>query len=136
MVPDGMVGLSEEGLAMTNEGTLFGPDTMNAPWGLKAREKLVALACNFFNAKNVAESHAAIGTALPNGGNLEPLAGSDFLEYLKVKGAFPKTPNAFRVSALLKSMESDGLLVRLGQEKSYVAGLGCHYVYMPTPRDA
>ncbi|MYH34839.1 MAG: trypsin-like peptidase domain-containing protein [Cenarchaeum sp. SB0669_bin_11] len=121
---------------MTYEGPLFGPETMNAPWGLKTREKLVALASRFFNANNISASHAAIGKALPNEGNPRPVTASDFLNYLNVTGAFPKTPNAFRVLALLESMASHGRLMRAGQDMSSIAGLGNYYLYMPTPQAA
>ncbi|MDE0030590.1 MAG: serine protease [Deltaproteobacteria bacterium] len=57
---------------------LFGKDTMNAPWGLASRLKLVLLACSFFSATNPASNHKALGKEQPNGGNAEPLTGHDF----------------------------------------------------------
>ena len=42
----------------------FGPDTMNAPWGLASRFKFVTLACDFFDANKIAVNHARIGNSL------------------------------------------------------------------------
>ena len=43
---------------------LFGPDTMNAPWGLASRFKFVTLACDFFDANKIAVNHARVGNSL------------------------------------------------------------------------
>ena len=56
---------------------LFGSHTMNAPWGLESRLKLVRLACNFFNANKVADSSTVIGKEVPSGGSPEPLTVND-----------------------------------------------------------
>ena len=85
-------------------GQRFGPDTMNAPWGLASRLKLAQLACEFFNATKLAKSHAAIGKQLPKQINPAPLSAEDFLSYLEVVGAFPKTPNALLVSCQSSSV--------------------------------
>ncbi len=111
---------------------LFGQDTMNAPWGLKSRLKLVALACDFFNVNKVAANHTVIGKEAPSGGSPEPLTVNDFLKYLEVIGAFPKMPNALRVAQIVEQMASTGLLVHAGYGKSSLAGLQNHYLYMAT----
>ena len=113
------------------DNRLFGPDTMNAPWGLDSRLRLVALACDFFNANGVAANHAVIGKELPNSGVPTPLTVLDFLKYLEVKKAFPRTPNAFRVARIVERMVSTGLLLRTGPGSPSIAGLQDHYVYMP-----
>ena len=114
------------------DNVLFGPDTMNAPWGLESRLKLVALACDFFNTNQVAANHAVIGKELPNSGVPTPLTVLDFLKYLEVKKAFPRTPNALRVARIVERMVSTGLLLRTGPGSPSIAGLQDHYVYMPT----
>lgn len=63
---------------------LFDRGTMNAPWGLESRLKLVALACRFFDAAKIAGSYAAIEKKLPSGGNLESLTVNDFLVWCPV----------------------------------------------------
>ena len=115
---------------------LFSPDTMNAPWGLESRIKLVALACYFFNANKVAANHSVIGKAVPSGRNPEPLTVNDFLKFLEVSKAFPKPPNAFRVAQIVEQMASTGLLVHAGHGKASIAGLQEHYLYMATRSDA
>ena len=115
---------------------LFDQDGMNAPWGLQSRLKLVALACNFFNANKVAASHTAIGKEVRSGGNPQPLTVSDFLKYLQVKMVFRKTPNAFRVAQIVERMASTGLLVNAGYSKPSIAGLQDHYLYMVTASEA
>ena len=116
--------------------SLFGPHTMNGPWGLDSRLKLVALACDFFNVKKIAAHHATIGKALSKQGNPTPLTAADFLQYLHVKSVFPKAPNAFRVARILERMVSTGLLVHVGSGSSSVTGLQNHYIYALTPHDA
>ena len=117
-------------------GRIYGPDTMNAPWGLKARTKVVALACHFFNANKVAANHAAIGKAVQNKKNPGPLTVEDFLAYLAVTEAFPKTPNAFRVAQVVERMASTGLLVLVARGRQALAGLQDHYLYLPTVSEA
>ena len=114
---------------------LFDQNTMNAPWGLKSRLKLVALACDFFNANRVAANHTAIDKEVPSRGNPQPLTVNDFLKYLEVIGAFPKRPNVFRVAQIVERMASTGLLVHAGSGKS-LAGLQNHYLYMATVSEA
>ena len=118
------------------DNRLFGPDTMNAPWGLDSRLRLVALACDFFNASKVAANHAVIGKKPANPSSPTPLAVTDFLKYLEVKKAFPRTPNAFRVARIVERMVSAGLLVRAGLGSSSIAGLQDHYLYMATVGEA
>lgn len=113
------------------DNQLFGPDTMNAPWGLDSRFKLVVLACEFFNANRVATNHGVIGKELPNSGVPAALTVLDFLKYLELKEAFPRTPNAFRVMQIVQRMVSTGLLLRTGAGRPSTAGLQDHYVYMP-----
>ena len=115
---------------------LFGADTMNAPWALASRVKLVALACDFFNADKVAANHECIGKELPNGKNPEPLTVTDFLNYLEMTRVYPKTPNAFRVAQILDKMVSTGLLVLAGRGSLSFAGLHDHYLYMATESEA
>ena len=115
---------------------LFGSDTMNAPWGLESRIKLVALSCNFFNANKVADSSTVIGKKVPSGGSPEPLTVNDFLKYLEVTKAFPQTPSALRVTQIVKQMASTGLLVHSGYGKPSVSGLQEHYLYMATVWEA
>ena len=109
---------------------------MNAPWGLQSRVKLVALACDFFNANKTAANHAAIGKELPAEGNPGPLTVHDFLKYLEINKIFPKPPNALRVAEMVEHMTSSGLLVRVGHGKPSIAGLGDHYLYALTVWEA
>ena len=112
-------------------GQLFGPDTMNAPWGLESRLKLVALACQFFNASKVSSNHTVIGKAVPEGGTPQPLTVLDFLEFLQVCRVFGRTPNAFRVARIVERMVGAGLLIRVSYGQPSNCGLGDHYLYMP-----
>ena len=109
---------------------------MNAPWGLDSRLKLVALACGFFNASEVAANHEVIGKKPANQGSPTPLTVTDFLKYLEVKKAFPRTPNAFRVARIIGEMVSAGLLVHAGVGNFSIAGLQDHYLYMATVGEA
>ena len=111
---------------------LFGLDTMNAPWGLDSRLKLVALACRFFNANNIADSHAAIGNRTVDSERQPgPLNAMDFLKFLETTHLFPKIPNAFRVARILGEMVDEGFLISVGQAQRSVAGLGTHYLHIP-----
>ena len=121
---------------MANDSVLWGVDTMNAPWGLQSRLKLVALACRFFNANKTAESHAAIGKSLSAEGTPGPLTVLDFLKYLEINKTFSKTPNAIRVAEIVERMASAGLLVCTGRSSGSIAGLADHYLYMPTVWEA
>lgn len=116
--------------------SLFGLDTMNAPWGLQSRVKLAALACDFFSVKKTAANHAAVGKELPVKRNPEPLTGRDFLNYLKIKKFFPKPPSALRVAEMIGRMASSGLLVSIGHSEPSIAGLGNHYLYALTVWEA
>ena len=109
---------------------------MNAPWGLNSRLKLVALACDFFNVKKVAANHEVIGKTQANPERPLPLTVTDFLKYLEMKKAFPRTPNVFRVARIVEKMVSAGLLVRAGPSTSLIAGLQDHYLYFTTVEDA
>ena len=115
---------------------LFGPDTMNAPWGLDSRLKLVALACDFFNVNRIAAHHTTIDKELPKQGNPTPLAAADFLQYLQIKRAFPKAPNAFHLAQILQRMVSAGVLLLAGSGSSPLAGLQDHYIYALTAHEA
>ena len=121
---------------MANDSVLWGADTMNAPWGLQSRLKLVALACHFFNANKTAESHAAIGRSLSAEGTPGPLTVLDFLKYLEINKTFSKTPNAMRVAEIVERMASAGLLACAGRGSSSIARLKDHYLYMPTVWEA
>ena len=114
---------------------LFNPDTMNAPWGLDSRLKLVALACNFFNANNIPSSHDRIGKKLAVGENPAPLTLNDFIKYLNMTAAYSKTPNVFRVVEIIRQMASTGLLVHVGYGSQSFAGLNDHFLYMLTEWD-
>ncbi len=109
---------------------------MNAPWGLDSRLKLVALACDFFNVDRIAAHYAALGKELPKQGDPAPLAAADFLQYLQIKRAFPKAPNAFHVAQILQRMVSAGLLILAGSGSSPLAGLQNHYIYALTAHEA
>ena len=115
---------------------LFDAGTMNAPWGLASRLKLVVLACEFFNATKIASSHELLGKSVPSGRNPEPLTVSDFLKFLEVSDSFAKTPNAFRVMEIINCMVSTGLLVPAGQGTRSFAGLSNHYLYLLTESEA
>ena len=92
---------------------LFNKDTMNAPWGLASRMKLVMSAVKFFNLSNYADSCNAINkTPLKTpelGFSLE-----EFLTYLDNTKIFEKKPNAFRVKQLLNKMVTTGILQYVG----------------------
>ncbi|MCY4383627.1 MAG: serine protease [Nitrospinae bacterium] len=115
---------------------LFDHDTMNAPWGLESRTKLVAFACHFFDANNIAANHSVINKEVPSGQNPEPLTVSDFLKFLEVNKTFSKTPNAFRVAQIVEQMTSTGLLVHAGHGNRSLAGLQDHYLYLLTASEA
>lgn len=114
---------------------LFNQDTMNAPWGLPARLKLVLMACTFFNAAKIADNYNLIGKRVPKGGNPEPLTANDFLVCLEKSAAFPKPPNGLRVMQLIDRMVSCGLLVRAGYGNRSFAGMGDHYLHITTEWD-
>ena len=111
-------------------GKLFGPDTMNAPWGLESRLKLAKLACQFFDFSRIADNHKAIGKAVSGAQSLHPLTAEDFIKFLELSRAFSKTPNGFLVMNFLQQMVSKGLLVYAGQGRSPVLGLKDHYLYI------
>ena len=115
---------------------LANADTMNALWGLASRYKLVMLACGFFSATKLAESHASIGKQLPKQGKPVPLTVEDFLKYLDVVDAFPKAPNALRVAQILERMGSTGVLVLAGHGDRSFGGLRNHYLHMPLESEA
>lgn len=106
-------------------------DTMNAPWGLESRYRLVRTACSFFNIEKVAASHKAIGKRQLPAGKPTPLTGDDFLQYLEATDAYEKRPNALRVGQFLERMVSAGILMRAGSGYSNpsIGGLGYHYLY-------
>ncbi|MYH32990.1 MAG: trypsin-like peptidase domain-containing protein [Gammaproteobacteria bacterium] len=109
---------------------LFNQDTMNAPWGLISRFKLVQLALNFFNVENLSNSRDAIGKAPPRKGGASTLTGNDFIQYIVANGTFQRRPNAIRVAQILEQMVSGGLLVRAGYGNPSLGGLGDHYFYV------
>ena len=118
---------------------LVGPDTMNAPWSLESRRKIVQLACGFFDQENSRANHELIGKELPNTGDahdVPTLSVRDFLKYLEVKMAYSKEPNAFRVARIIDQMASTGLLVDGGSRRSgAVSGMDNHYIYSVTEAD-
>ncbi len=111
---------------------LFDADTMNAPWELASRLKLVILACEFFHVAKIASSHELIGKSVPSGRKPGPPTVNDFLKFLEVSNSFAKTPNAFRVMEMIRRMVSTGLLVPAGQGTRSFAGLDDHYVNLPS----
>ena len=64
------------------QNPLANADTMNAPWGLESRFKLVMAACKFFSLSELADNYAGIGKQLPTVGNPKPLTVGDLLKYL------------------------------------------------------
>ena len=117
------------------DNRLLGPDTMNAPWGLDSRLRLVELACDFFNVSKITANHVVLGKKPTNPSSPTPLTVTDFLKYLEVKNALPRTPNAFHVVRIVERMVSAGLLVRTGLGSSSIAGLDDHYLFMATFAD-
>lgn len=110
---------------MSDTGVLFGPDTMNAAWGLDSSLKLVALVCHFFDADQVAESHAAIGNRSADSEKAPaPLNVTDFLKFRETTELFPSVPNALYVT--LEEMVSGGLLVSMGNAKPSMTDLSNH----------
>ena len=118
-------------MSQSDTGVLHGPDTMNAPWGLASRLKLLHLARDFFHFNDTAASHDAIGKKLPTRGAPEPLAVHEFLHYLRIKRAYDKTPSGFRVAQLLRRFADHGLLVHISHYKPSIAGTSDRYLYMP-----
>ena len=118
---------------------IVGPDTMNAPWSLESRRKLVQLACGFFDQENSKANHEFIGKELPNTGDahdVPTLSVRDFLKYLEVKLAYSKEPNAFRVVRIIDQMASAGILVDGGSRRSGpLAEMDNHYIYSMTETD-
>ena len=108
---------------------LFNEATMNAPWGLAARVKLVRMALSFFDVEKREASFNAIGKALPRKGALGTLTGDDFLKYVVANGNFQRQPNAMRVAQILERMASDGLLIRAGYGNPSLGGLGDHFLH-------
>lgn len=111
---------------------LFGPETMNAPWGLESRVRLVALACEFFSfeRKTLEARHRTIGKEFPKGGVPEPFSLAEFFTFLKVQNAFAKTPNGLRVARMLDEMVAAGLLIPAGSSKPSAARLNDRYLFI------
>ncbi|MCY4108886.1 MAG: serine protease [Chloroflexi bacterium] len=115
---------------------LFGPGTMNTPWGLGSRLKVVELASDFFDHRNHRACCAAVGRVPRTGATLVPFTLNEFLKYLDVKRAFQRTPNAFRVLQIVQRMVSSGLLICTARGDSAIPALEDRYVYLVTPQDA
>ena len=60
----------------------------------------------------------------------------DFLNYLAVKEAFSKPPNAFRVAQIVRKMEDADLLSYGGSGKRSVARMDYHYAHYTTKVEA
>lgn len=135
--PGDSVGSTCEGISLGNT-ELVGPDTMNAPWGLESRFKLVQLACEFFDVGNAEANHTLIGKELTRGdhGQFPMLTVGDFLKYLEVKEAFSKAPNAFRVAQILRKMEDADLLSHGGSGNRSVARMDYQYAHYTTKVEA
>ena len=135
--PDNSVGKTSEAIYLGYH-KLAGPDTMNAPWGLESRLKLVQLACEFFDGSNAEANHALIGKELTRGdhGQFSMLTVGDFLKYLEVKEAFSKPVNAFRVAQIVRKMEDADLLSYGGSGKRSAARMDYHYIHYTTKIEA
>ena len=108
---------------------LFNEGTMNAPWGLTSRLKLVQMALNFFDVDQLATSCNAIGKPLPRKGKPGMLTGNEFFQYIVASRNFQRQPNAMRVAQILEQMVSDGLLIRAGYGNPSLGGLGDYFFY-------
>ena len=115
--------------------TLSGPDTMNSPWGLASRRKLVISARRFFSLAKLADHHALIGNDTPAGGEQQWLNTYDFLTYLEIRGVFSKPPNAFVVAQQLNLMAAKGLLTVVGNPSRF-GGVDGHYLMIEQPGEA
>lgn len=115
--------------------TLSGPDTMNAPWGLESRVKLVVAALGFFDLEHLADHRALIGKETPTGSEQQLLNTFDFLKYLEIRGLFSKPPNAFVVTRMLDLMAGKSLLTAAGNPSRF-GGLDGHYVTIGQPGEA
>lgn len=98
---------------MTETMILAGPGTMNAPWGLDSRARLVELACEFFDPSKSAENLAAIDQKPTPGNSAHFFDVIEFLEYLRRRQIFRRPPSVFRVAQVLERMTSAGLLTRI-----------------------
>ena len=108
---------------------LVGPNTMNAPWGLSSRLKLLIIASRFFNVQNYDHYRKLIGPPKPRSPQGKVFSVSDFLNYLDVEPIFEKPPNAFQVARQLALMADAALLLRLDSGQSGgVGGLGNVYM--------
>ena len=65
------------------QNPLANADTMNAPWGLESRFKLVMAACKFFSLSELADNYAGIGKQLPTVRNPKPLTVGGLTEVSK-----------------------------------------------------
>ena len=117
------------------QNPLVSADTMNAPWGLESRFKLVVCACKFFGIGELAENCARTGKQPPAAGDPKPRTVRDFLKHLEVIGAFTKTPNAFRVVEILDKLASVGALILAERGDRAFGGLDDRYVYGPLESD-
>ena len=115
--------------------TLSGPDTMNAPWGLASRHKLVVSALWFFDVEKLADHQALIGKGTPAGGEQQLLNTFDFLRFLEIRGLFSKPPNGLVVARLLDLMAAKGLLTVVGNPSRF-GGLDGHYLTIGQPGEA
>ena len=115
---------------------LFNQDTMNAPWGLRSRIKLVQLALNFFDVNKLSISRDAIGKASPGKGEASTLTGSEFIQYVVANGTFQRRPNAMRIAQILEQMVAGGLLIHVGYGNPSLGGLGDHYIFASTEWDS
>ena len=117
------------------QNSLVSADTMNAPWGLESRYKLVVCACKFFSIGELADSNAGTGKQPVAAGNPKPRTVREFLKHLEEIGAFTKTPNAFRVVGILNKLVSLGVMMIAGRGDGALGGLDDRYVYMPLESD-
>ena len=125
---------------MSSIRTLAGPETMNAPWRLESRRRIVELANDFFDIDPGRNTwyHLFIGKQPPPPGSprIYALTVEDFHRYLEQINAFEKTPNVFEIARIAQQMESAGLLIRVGRGgDSGTPALGDQYLRAPTSQD-
>ena len=103
---------------------------MRAPWGLGARYRFVALACDFFDSKKVGFYRERLGKQPPKAGAPPPFTVKDFLDYLKMTKALSMMPGSYHVMQIINRMESAGLLWLLGRGRFALGGLQDSYMHV------
>ena len=102
-------------------------NTMNAPWGLASRKKLVFAALDFFDADKYTNNCVIIDKDPNIFPNLFSL--SEFVTYLKKKNVFvKKEPNIFRIISILDKAVSGGIFLNLRNEPGKAPGVHDNYL--------